>query len=128
MTARVDVHQHMVPEPYARWLRSRGVDAPGGRPLPEWSPDEALKLMDRQGIAAAIVSLTTPGAYLGDGADAAYVARQANEYGAQLATDHPGRFGFFATLTLPDVTAAVAAAEHALAELSADGVMLLANS
>ncbi|MFI6317390.1 amidohydrolase family protein [Nonomuraea sp. NPDC050556] len=104
------------------------MDAPGGRPLPQWSPDQALELMDQQGIAAALVSLTTPGAYLGDGADAAHVARQANEYAAQLAAAHPGRFGFFATLTLPDVKAAVAEAAHALAGLSADGVMLLANS
>ncbi|MBE1559750.1 hypothetical protein [Nonomuraea africana] len=29
-TGRIDVHQHMVPEPYARWLRANGVDAPGG--------------------------------------------------------------------------------------------------
>ncbi|MFG1687959.1 amidohydrolase family protein [Nonomuraea sp. NPDC049269] len=128
MTGRIDVHQHLVPEPYARWLQSHGVDAPGGRPLPAWSPAEALELMDRQGIATAILSLTTPGAFLGDGSDAAYVARQANEYAAQLAADRPGRFGFFATLTLPDVKAAVAEAAHALDELSADGVMLLANS
>ncbi|GAA4629485.1 amidohydrolase family protein [Actinoallomurus vinaceus] len=128
MNHRVDVHQHMVPEPYARRLRSHGVDAPGGRPLPAWSPAEALELMDRQGIATAILSLTTPGAYLGDGVDAASVARQANEYGAGLAEAHRDRFGFFATLTLPDVEAAIAEAEHALGELSADGVTLLANS
>ena len=128
MTARIDVHQHMIPEPYARRLRSHGVDAPGGRPLPSWSPAEALELMDGQGITTAILSLSTPGAYLGDGADAAYVARQTNEYAAQLATDHPGRFGFFATLTLPDVRAAISEAEHALGAPAADGVMLLANS
>ena len=58
--------------------------------------------------------------YLGDAANAAHVARQADEYGAQLATDHPGRFGFFATL--PDVKATVASAEHGLRELLADGV------
>ncbi|MET7332134.1 amidohydrolase family protein [Nonomuraea sp. NPDC005650] len=128
MTGRIDVHQHMIPEPYARRLRSHGVDAPGGRPLPAWSPAEAVEMMDRQGIATAIVSLTTPGAYLGDGADAASVARQANEYGAELAAARPGRFGFFATLTLPDVGAAIAEAGHALGGLSADGVILLANS
>ncbi|MEV5517742.1 amidohydrolase family protein [Streptomyces flaveolus] len=40
----------------------------------------------------------------------------------------PDRFGFFATLTLPDVEGAVAEAGHALDELGADGVVLLANS
>jgi hypothetical protein len=75
------------------------VDAPGGRPLLEWSPEERLELMDSLDIASAIVSLSTPGANLGDGANAAHVTRQADEYGAQLATDHPGWFGFSATLT-----------------------------
>src|SRR5205085_9108680 len=35
---------------------------------------------------------------------------------------------FFATLTLPDVDGALAAADHALGELGADGVILEANS
>ncbi|MGP3936823.1 amidohydrolase family protein [Nonomuraea sp. KM88] len=128
MSGRIDVHQHMVHERYARWLRSHGVDAPGGRPLPSWSPHEALEFMDRQGIATGILSLTTPGAYLDDGADAAYVARESNEFVAGVVKEHPGRFGFLATLTLPGVRAAIIEAAHALDELAADGVMLLANS
>ena len=128
MTGRIDVHQHMMPKPYARWLRSHGVETPGGRALPAWSPAEALEMMDHQGIATAVLSVSTPGAFLDGGADAASVAREVNEYAARVAADHPGRFGFFATLTLPDVRAAIAEAEHALGELSADGVVLLANS
>jgi len=128
MTGRVDVHQHMVPEVYARWLRSHGVEDPGGRQLPEWSPDGALDLMDRQGIATAILSVSTPGVYLGDGADASRMARQVNECAAEVLSAHPERFGFFATLTLPDVSAAVAEAACALDDLAADGVVLLANS
>ena len=38
---------------------------------------------------------------LGDGADAPRLARQVDEYAAELAAAHPDRFGFFATLTLP---------------------------
>ncbi len=34
MTARINVHRHMAPEPYARRLRAHGVEAPGGWPLP----------------------------------------------------------------------------------------------
>ena len=40
---------------------------------------------------------------------------------------HPGRFGFFASVPLPDVDGAVAAATYALDTLHADGV-LLANA
>ncbi|MEY9857784.1 putative TIM-barrel fold metal-dependent hydrolase [Catenulispora sp. GAS73] len=128
MTGRIDVHQHMIPEIYARWLHAQGVKDPGGRQLPEWSSDAALDLMDRQGIETAILSVSTPGVFLGDGTDAARMARQVNEYAAELVTAHPERFGFFATLPLPDVPAAVAEATHALDVLSADGVVLLANN
>ena len=38
-----------------------------------------------------------------------------------------GRFGFFATLTLPDVDGAIAEAAHAFDVLGADGVVLLAS-
>jgi predicted TIM-barrel fold metal-dependent hydrolase len=125
---RIDIHQHMVPPGYAAWLRSHGVHAPGGRELPEWSPELARELMDAQGIGAAILSLTTPGAHLGDAAEAVGAAREFNEFGAGLAKDHPDRFGWFATLTLPDVAPAVEEAARALDDLGADGVVLLANS
>ncbi|RSM55169.1 amidohydrolase [Amycolatopsis sp. WAC 01376] len=128
MTGHIDVHTHMIPTGYAQWLRDHGVHAPGGRELPEWSPDLALELMGRHGIATAILSLSTPGVHLDDGADAPALARGMNEFGAELVKDHPGRFGLFATLTLPDVDTALAEAVYALDELSADGVILLANS
>ncbi|MGJ6962950.1 amidohydrolase family protein [Streptosporangium sp. G11] len=129
---RVDVHQHFVPEEYARWLRAEGMPTPAGHDLPAWSPAEALAFMDRHGVATGILSLTFPGVRIGDGARARGTAREKarvfNELGAELVKDHPGRFGLFATLTLPDVDGAVAEAVHALDELGADGVVLLANS
>jgi predicted TIM-barrel fold metal-dependent hydrolase len=42
--------------------------------------------------------------------------------------DHPSRFGFFATLTLPDLDGALAELAYAFDTLRADGVVLLANS
>ncbi|MDX6741648.1 amidohydrolase family protein [Actinocorallia sp. A-T 12471] len=124
--SRIDVHQHMVPPAYAAWLRGHGVHAPGGRALPDWSPELALDFMDRNGVATGILSLTTPGVHLGDHAEARLVAREANDYGAELVADHPDRFGYWAALPLPDVVGAVAEASRALD--TAEGVMLLANS
>ncbi len=96
---RIDTHHHVVPPEYAAWLRARGTSA-GGLPTPGWDPATALALMDRHGIAAAVLSVSTPGVHLGDGADAWAMARHVNEYAAQVVRDHPGRFGFFATLPL----------------------------
>ena len=127
MTGRIDTHHHVVPPEYARWLHSMGQPA-GGLPIPDWSPQAALELMDRHRVDTAVLSVSTPGTHLGDGADAAAMARMVNDYAAAMVGEHPGRFGFFATLPLPDVDAAMAELARALDELRADGVVLLANN
>jgi predicted TIM-barrel fold metal-dependent hydrolase len=129
MTAlpRIDTHQHILPPFYSAWLRSQGIVDAGGRLLPEWSADSALVLMSEANIGTSIVSISTPGVHLGDDAQARDMARQANEFMADLVRQHPERFGFFAVLPLPDVEGAIAEARHALDVLKADGVMLLAN-
>jgi hypothetical protein len=55
---RIDVHQHIVPPSYARWLALLGIRDAGGRELPAWSVDEAIALMDGHGIATAVVSVS----------------------------------------------------------------------
>ncbi|AZC19108.1 amidohydrolase family protein [Pseudomonas sp. CMR5c] len=123
---RIDTHQHVVPAFYGKWLESRGITA-GGLPIPSWSVEGALDLMDSNGIATGILSVSTPGVHLGNDAEARVKAREVNEFCAELVDKHPGRFGFFATLTLPDVEGAIEQAEYALGTLKADGVVLLAN-
>ena len=66
--------------------------------------------------------------FLTDPSEAPDPARRLNALGASLAADHPGRFGYFATLPMPDVAASAAEARRALDELGADGVTLLANN
>ncbi len=123
---RIDTHSHVVPPEYAAWLRGLGAAA-GGLPIPSWDPHAALAVMDRHSIATAVLSVSTPGVHLGDGADARSIARDVNDYAAQMTRDHPGRFGFFATLPLPDVDGALAELDRAMDSLGANGVVLLAN-
>jgi predicted TIM-barrel fold metal-dependent hydrolase len=122
----------VLPPDYAKWLRERGVHDAGGRDLPDWSASEALAVMDRHEIEMAILSVSTPGVRLDPSergvAEARHWARRVNEFAAQLARDHPGRFGFFATLTLPDVDGALAELAYAFDVLGAAGVILLANT
>ena len=126
MPRRIDTHSHVVPPDYAAWLRGKEVAA-GGLPIPSWDADTTRQVMDRHDIAAAVLSVSTPGVHLGDDAEARAMARDVNDYAAQMVADHPGRFGFFATLPLPDVDGALAELERASDTLDADGVVLLAN-
>src|SRR5262245_46331976 len=125
---RIDVHQHMVPPKYAAWLRANGIHEAGGRELPIWKVEDALRVMDEHDIATAVLSVSAPGVHLGDDAAARAMAREVNEVAARVAHDHPRRLGFFATLTLPDVDGALEEATYALDELGAAGVILLANT
>ena len=145
---RIDTHTHILPPDYATWLRGRGADA-GGLPIPDWSEDAALAAMDARSVQTAIVSVSTPGVHLGharearggharearggraregDVREARDMARRVNDYCAELATRRAGRFGFFATLTLPDVEGALDELARAFDTLGADGVILLANT
>jgi 6-methylsalicylate decarboxylase len=125
--ARIDVHQHIVPPAWAKALSTRGLDS-GGWAIPAWSPESAIAMMDQQGIATGVLSVTAPGVHLGDDAQARLLARTVNEYGAAVVAERPDRFGHFASVPLPDVDAAVSEAVHALDTLGADGVVLMSNA
>ncbi len=127
---RIDTHHHLLPSFYREWLANLGVLDAGGVPIPAWSPEDSLAFMDAAGVQTAILSLTTPGVEPGVGPDRAgqAMARRVNEYAASVVRDHPGRFGFLATLTLTDVDGALEELSYALDTLGADGVVLLANT
>ncbi|MFJ7191656.1 amidohydrolase family protein [Streptomyces bacillaris] len=126
---RIDVHQHILPAFYRAELARAGIADAGGRALPDWSPESALRLMDLLGTTTSIVSVSTPGTgFLTEPAQAADLARRLNDHCAALTSDQAGRFGFFATLPMPDAAASAAEAVRALDDLRADGVTLLANN
>jgi 6-methylsalicylate decarboxylase len=123
---RVDVHYHFFPpdylEPLAAWNKQQGV-APGlQKPQQEWSVAGAVADMDQGGVATGILSISTPGVWFGDQEQARRVARSCNEFGAGMGRDHPGRFGLFAALPMPDVDGSLKEIEYALDTLKADGI------
>jgi predicted TIM-barrel fold metal-dependent hydrolase len=88
--------------------------------MPDWTPDAALETMATLDVATAILSVSVPGtAFLPRPADAAALARDVNDYSADLVGHSPDRFGFFATVPLPHVDHAVAETVRALDELFA---------
>lgn len=74
------------------------------------------------------MSISSPGTHFGDDAAARALSRQVNESGAAAARAHPGRFGHFASLPLPDTDGAICEAAHALDELGSDGVTIESNA
>jgi predicted TIM-barrel fold metal-dependent hydrolase len=124
---RIDTHHHILPKEWVQAVSSLGIGDAGGIEFPRWSPESALSLMDRAGIATAITSISAPGVYFGDLGLARTLARRCNEISARLVQDHPRRFGAFAFLPLPDVDASLEELEYALDTLRLDGVVLLAS-
>ncbi|MDO8289650.1 MAG: amidohydrolase family protein [Parvibaculum sp.] len=124
----VDVHAHFLPECYGHALTKAGLKTlDGGMPVPAWSETEALAVMDRQGIETAVISLSSPSTHFLPDAKRAKLVREVNEAGATLTRSHPKRFGFFASLPMPDVTAALAEITYAFETLGVDGVILETN-
>jgi predicted TIM-barrel fold metal-dependent hydrolase len=126
---RIDTHHHTIPPDYRKALQQAGLVEAGGRALPDWSPEASLQAMADLDVGTAILSVSTPGtAFLPNPADAAALARDLNDYTAELAAAQPDRFGFFATVPLPHVDESVAEVVRSLDEMHADGVVLLANN
>ncbi len=126
----IDVHHHFVPPFYLSENRDRIAASGGGRINPawlSWAPEQAIAAMDKQGVATALLSLTTPGVWFGDPQAAAQTARRANEYAAGLVRSYPGRFGLFAVIPLPDTEVSLREIEYAINVLKADGIGLLTS-
>lgn len=124
----IDVHAHYLPGFYREALLAHGHAQPDGFPIiPEWSAGEHVAIMDRLGIATSVLSVSSPGVHLADGAPTAELTRAVNDAGRRAVIDHPGRFGLFAALPLPDVDAALAEIEYCARELAVNGFGLLTN-
>lgn len=122
-----DVHHHVVPDFYVAEMQRRGVTDVSSLRWPRWSPRSSLRAMDRFGIEKAFLSVSAPGVYLDDPAAAASLSRRCNEFMAGMAGDHPGRYGAFAALPVPDIDGAIREARYALDVLKLQGVGLLSN-
>jgi 6-methylsalicylate decarboxylase len=121
LKTRIDVHHHFVPPTQGEAKQRHGS------PPPKWSPQASLDDMERAGVATAVLSLVEPGVWFGDVEEGRKLARDSNEYAAKLKADHPGRFGSFAAIPLPDTEGSLREIEYALDVLKADGIGLFTS-
>ncbi len=131
----VDVHHHF----YPKFLMDAWAAAPlegdwaayktlfMGPPYTGWTPEGAVELLDGNGIATAVLSLPAGTVGFLKGAEQVRMVREVNEYATRLAHDHPGRFGLFALLPMPDVAASLAELAYALDTLGATGIALMTS-
>jgi predicted TIM-barrel fold metal-dependent hydrolase len=127
---RIDVHQHFLSPAFYATLNAKNATTPvpGLAAWKDYSPARSLEGLDRIGAATGMVSLTAPGVWFGDLAEAKRLARELNEFAtAKLVSDYKGRFGLFAVLPLPDVQASLEEAVYALDTLKADGIGILTS-
>ena len=99
----IDIHHHFFPPQYVAAAAKAGQHLPPQ--LAKWTAQESLDAMDKSGVASAVISLINLAKAweAGDPASRRSLARACNEYGAKIVKEHPGRFGLFACLPMPDV-------------------------
>jgi len=122
---RIDVHHHMFPPFYVKAMEDE-LRASGFVPRP-WTPATSIDMMDKAGVAVAMVSPVqrlVMDSMSERSEKSRSLARQNNEYCAQMVRDYRGRFGTFAALPLTDPDASLKEITYALDTLKADGIAL----
>ena len=129
----IDIHAHITPEAYVAasrrgeaWhgIRPEGVSNMNYNPRTTWTPQERIADMNSLGVDVQVLS--TNASFYNYDMDASVVAdmaRDCNDYVAQLTKDHPERFSGFATLPMQDVAASVAELERSM-NMGLNGAMI----
>jgi len=122
----IDVHHHYFPPAWMATFKNEIIESHGERFF-SWTVQTALDEMDKTGCATAIVTCGGPGTWNGNVEVSRSASRDVNEFGARMVRDHPGRFGFFASVPLPDTEGSLKEIAYSMDTLKADGILLWSN-
>jgi predicted TIM-barrel fold metal-dependent hydrolase len=121
---RIDVHHHYTSPALLAMMKGRRTHQTFNE---QWTVEKSLQAMEKGGVAKAVLSTSDPGVWFGDFDAAAGLARDCNDYQARLIADHPGRFGMFTTVPLPDVELAQKEVAYGFDVLKAHGVGVMTS-
>jgi aminocarboxymuconate-semialdehyde decarboxylase len=130
----IDIHAHITPEGFLRAMKA-GEDWYGvspdvlsvhrNNPRTAWTPEQRLADMDSLGVDIQVLSTNAFFySYERDAAVVSAMARECNDYVAQLARDYPDRFSGFCALPMQDIPAAIAELERGVVQLGLKGAMI----
>ncbi|MEV7723967.1 amidohydrolase family protein [Streptomyces sp. NPDC087917] len=123
----IDVHHHFCAPAWRDWAEAQGLVNPKALPpWARWDARSALDLMDRTGIATAVLKPMLPARYTSSTQLREAIAVTL-EAAVEAVEAHPGRFFFHAPLFLDDLDASSWALRRGLDELGAVGVNVTAN-
>lgn len=123
-SGRIDVHHHFIPPQYLK----EGPPSVAMSKVENWSPAQAIEDMDHNGVDISILSFASPYLWFPGLDSGRRLARLCNDYSAQIARDHPHRFGLFAGVPpLTDTEGCVHEIEYALDQLHAQGIAVMTS-
>lgn len=124
----IDTHHHFWAPDYLKaqvgWEDQRHI--PHYPTMSTWTPQVSLEEMDRGGVKTALLSLASisQGFWGLDAQAATAVVRSCDDYAAKMMSDHPGRFGLLAPLSMVDIDTSLKEIEYAFDQVHADGIGL----
>ncbi len=131
----IDVHSHPSSPRYQRMLAEIAAFGPEKRfayktffppKFPDWTPEFALEMMEREGIGAQVLSLPDATVEL-RGEAARGIARAVNESMAEIVAKHPRRFAALGVVPHDDLDSTLAETAYALDILKLDGLATTTN-
>ncbi|QDY80672.1 amidohydrolase [Streptomyces qinzhouensis] len=125
----MDVHHHYTAPEWLGWAERKELVSPAQLPWwTRWDATETLGVMDRAGIATAVVSPAMPVRGFESGDQRRESVTVALDAVAGLTAAHPGRFAFFTPVFPDDLEASRRSIARGLDDLGAVGVQTRANT
>lgn len=116
MYQKMDFHVHYLTNSYRKFLMEHYGPEPEHFKTPEWAIDRQLKMMEENGIAYALLGISSPYFCCMDSKKTVEAVRRNNEQAAELFSGFDEKLGYLAALPLPVVTPTLKEMERALIE------------